>query len=56
LKKIFSSILEKLKLFSSLVFGIWSLYFGIYLKFDACDLLFPVYPGQGIINLKKMMG
>jgi hypothetical protein len=26
-------------------FGIWSLQFGIYLKFDACDLLFPVYPG-----------
>jgi hypothetical protein len=36
---------EKMKLFSSLVFGIWSLYFGIYLKFDVCDLLFPVYPG-----------
>jgi len=34
----FSSILEKLKLFGSFVFG-------IYLKFDACDLLFPVYPG-----------
>jgi len=26
---------------------IWILRFGIYLKFGACNLLFPVYPDQG---------
>ena len=35
----------KLKLFRSIIFGIWSLYFGIYLQFDAYDLLFPIYQG-----------
>jgi len=40
IEKDFFINMKKLKLFSSFVFGIWSLYFGIYLKFDACDLLF----------------
>ena len=38
-------ITGKLKLFLSFIFGIWSLYFGIYLQFDAYDLLFPIYQG-----------
>jgi hypothetical protein len=45
IEKDFSSILANLKERDSLVFRIWSLQFGIYLKFEACDLLFPVYPG-----------
>ena len=27
------------------MFGHWNLWLGIYLKFGACNLLFPVYPG-----------
>ena len=27
------------------MFGHWDLWFGIYLKFGACNLLFPSYPG-----------
>ena len=38
-------ITGKLKLFRSFIFGIWSLYFGVYLQFDAYDLLFPIYQG-----------
>ena len=34
-----------IKELTSMLFAIWILTFGIHLKFGACNLLFPIYPG-----------